>query len=186
MMMSMITGSCFIQQAKILKIGLLLVGYKRRQIRHAKKKKNLDHFHSHFGSNPNVLAEILEDLQTTEVEEAQVPAEELNINRFLMAMHHLKRHLTEIKWEAMFNISHMWGQDRCWFYIKRVQALKAQKITWPDNNFGDDIWAITVDGTHCWVQEPQHPSWLQYREYYSHKYNKAGLNYSLGISIQES
>jgi hypothetical protein len=172
--------------SEILKIGLHLAGYKRRRIRRAKKKTNLDRFRGHFGSNPNVLAEILEDLQTTEVEEAQVPAEELNIDHFLMAMHHLKRYPTEIEREAMFDISHMWGRDRCWFYIKRVQALKALKILWPDDNFGDDIWAITVDGTHCWIQEPQHPSWSQDREYYSHKYNKAGLNYELGISLWES
>ena len=95
---------------EILKNGLHLVGYsKERRIRRAKKKTNIDRFRSHFGSNPNVLAEILEDLQMTDVEEAQVPAEELNINHFLMAMHQLKRYPTEIEREAMFDISHiMW------------------------------------------------------------------------------
>ena len=86
----------------------------------------------------------------------------------------------------MFDISKKWGRDWCWFYIEKVQALKAQKITWPDDNFGDDIWVLTVDGTHCWIQEPQHPTWSQDTEYYSHKYNKAGLNYELGISLSES
>jgi hypothetical protein len=129
---------------EILMIGLKLVGYKKRRIRRAKKQTNLDRFRGHFGSNPNVLAEILEDLQTTEVEEAQVPPEKLNIKHFLRAMHHLKRYPTEIEREAMFGISHMWGRDWCWFYIERVQALKAKKITWPDDNFGDDIWVITV------------------------------------------
>jgi hypothetical protein len=128
----------------------------------------------------------LEDLQTAEVGEAQVPPEKLNIKHFLMAMHHLKRYPTEIKREAMFDISHMWGRDWCWFYIERVQVLKAKKIAWPDDNFGDDIWTITVDGTHCWIQEPQHPSWSQERNLYSHKYNKAGLNYELEISLWES
>jgi hypothetical protein len=171
---------------EIMKIGLLLVGFTRRRLRRAKKKTNLDRFRGHFGSNPHVLAEILEDLQTTEVEEAHVPSEELNIKHFLMAMHHLKRYPTEIEREPIFDISHMSGRDSCWFYIEKVQALKAQKIYWPEDNFGDDIWVITVDGTHCWVQEPQHPSWSQDREYYSHKYNKAGLNYELGISLWQS
>jgi hypothetical protein len=173
---------------EILMIRLKLVlGYKKRRIRRAKKQTNLDRFHGHFGSNPNVLAEILEDLQTTEeVEEAQVPPEKLNIKYFLMAMHHLKRYPTEIDREAMFDISHMWGRDWCWFYIERVQALKAKKITWPDDNFGDDIWVITVDGTHCWIQEHQHPTWSKDRKLYSHKYNKTGINYKLGISLWES
>jgi hypothetical protein len=143
---------------EIMKIGLVHVGFKRNRLRRAKKKTNIDRFRGHFGSNPNVIAEILEDLQTTEVEEAHVPSEELNIHHFLMAMHHLKRYPTEIEREAIFNISHMWGRNSCWFYIEKVQALKAQKITWPEDNFGDDIWAITVDGTHCWIQEPQHPT----------------------------
>jgi hypothetical protein len=107
----------------------LHVGFKRRRLRRAKRKTNIDRFRGHFGSNPNIIAEILEDLQTTEVEEAYVPSEELNINHFLMAMHHLKRYPTEIEREAIFNISHMWGRNSCWFHIEKVQALKAQKIT---------------------------------------------------------
>jgi hypothetical protein len=88
--------------------------------------------------------------------------------------------------EAIFDISHMWGRDWCWYYTEKIQALKVAKITWPDDNFGDDIWAITVDGTHCWIQEPQHPTWSMDFDYYSHKYGKAGLNYEFGISIFES
>jgi hypothetical protein len=56
---------------------------------------------------------------------------------------------------------------------------------WPDD-WGEDIWIITVDGTHCWVKEPSHPEWSQDREYYSHKFNKAGVNYELGIAISTS
>ena len=64
--------------------------------------------------------------------------------------------------------------------------LKAVKITWPDNIFGDDILAINVDGTHCWIQEPQHPTLSMDSDYFSHKYGKAGLNYELEVSIFES
>jgi hypothetical protein len=73
--------------SKILKIGLHLVGYKKRRIRQAKKKASLDCFRAHSGSNPNILAEILEDLQTAAVEEAKVTAAGLSIKYFLMAMH---------------------------------------------------------------------------------------------------
>jgi hypothetical protein len=52
---------------------------------------------------------------------------------------------------------------------------------WPDDNFGNFIWVLAVDGTHCWIQEPQQPTWSQYSDYYSHKYAKTGLNYELGI-----
>ena len=83
----------------------------------------------------------------------------------------------------MFDISPKWGRIKVWLYVDKIRALKAKKIIWPEDNFGDDMWIMTVDGTHCWIEEPQHPEWSQDREYYSHKYNKAGINYELGISI---
>ena len=129
---------------------------------------------------------IWEDLQTTEVEEARIPAEHLKVEYFLMAMHHLKRYPTEIKREGRFDILSKWGRDKVWYYVEKIQALKAQKIVWPDDTFGDDIWVQTVDGTHCWLREPQHGVWSQDPEWYSHKCNKAGVNYELGISISQN
>jgi hypothetical protein len=72
------------------------------------------------------------------------------------------------------------------FFVEKIQALKAQKIVWPKEIFGDINFAITVDGTHCWLQKPQHPTWSQDSWYFSHKHGKAGLAYELGISISES
>ncbi len=68
-------------------------------------------------------------------------------------------------------MSLMWGRDWCCFFVEKIQALKAEKIVWPEENVGDDIYAITVDGTHCWIQEPQHPTWSQDSRYFSHKYS---------------
>jgi hypothetical protein len=48
------------------------VGFKRSRLKRAEKKTNIDRFRGHFGSTPNVIAEILEDLQTTEVEDVIV------------------------------------------------------------------------------------------------------------------
>ena len=168
---------------EFLKIGIKLVSYTKRQIRRCKKKTNVERFVAHFGSIPCVCACIWEDLQTTEVEEAQVPVNDLNVEYFLMAMYHLKRYVTESEREAIFDISKKWGREKVWFYIEKVQALKAQKIVWPADNFGDDIWGPSVDGTHSCMTEPQHPIWSQDPEWYPHKYNKAGVGYELGISI---
>jgi hypothetical protein len=135
--------------SEIRKIGLRLVGYKKRWIKRASTKTNIQQFQGHFGSNPNVCAQIWEDLQTAEVEDARVPSESRQIKYFLMAMHHLKGYPTELEHEALFDISAMWGLNWCWHFLEKVQALKAQKITWPDNNFGEDDWILTVDGMHC-------------------------------------
>ena len=66
---------------------------------------------------------------------------------------------------------------------KEIRALKHLKIFWEEDLCRDDIWVLTVDGIHCWIQEPKHPVWSQDRKYYSHKYGKSGLMYELGICL---
>jgi hypothetical protein len=71
-----------------------------------------------------------------------------------------------------------------WYFLTRLQALKEEVIVWPGpDEWGDNIWIITLDGTHCWIEEPTHPDWSQDKSFYSHKYNKAGVNDELGIAI---
>ena len=168
---------------EMLKKGLLLVNYSNRRIQRAKRKRNIERFVGHFGSEPVVLAQIFEDLQRTDIPEARVPPEDARLDRFLMAMHHLKRYPTELEREPIFDIDPCQGRDWVWYFLEKVQALKAEKIYWPDDDFGSDIWVITVDGTHVWISEPLHPEWSQDSRYYSHKYGKAGVDYELGIAL---
>ena len=67
--------------------------------------------------------------------------------------------------------------------MAKIQYLKHKKVVWPDDLGGEDVWILTFDGTHVWVYEPGHPLFSQDSEYYSHKLNKAGINYELGISL---
>lgn len=169
--------------AEIRMKGLLLVNFKRRRIRKAKTKRNNRRFKGHFGASPSIVAQIWEDLQLTNVPEDKIPHEMLKLDDFLMALHHLKRYPTDLEREAIFDIDEMQGRDRVWYFVNKIRALAKEKICWPSDNFGDDIWVVTVDGVHFWIEEPQHPTWSQDREYYSHKYGHAGLSYELGISI---
>jgi hypothetical protein len=171
---------------EMMKIGLKLAGYKQRLVDRAKKETNIERFKAQYRSSPAVVAAIWEDLQLTEIPEAHVHDKDRKIKFFLISLHHLKRYPTKYEREAKFDVSLMWGRDWCWFFVEKIQALKAEKIVWPEDNFGDDIYVITVDGTHCWIQEPQHPAWSQDSWYFSHKYGKARLSYELGISISES
>ena len=43
--------------------------------------------------------------------------------------------------------------------------FESNKITLPDDLGGDDICIMTVDGTHCAVEEPNHHIWSQDREF---------------------
>jgi hypothetical protein len=55
------------------------------------------------------------------------------------------------------------------------------QIVWPDDLPATYI--LSVDGTHCRINEPQHPTLSKNKAYYSHKFNQAGLNYEIGLSV---
>ena len=117
---------------EILRKGLLLVNYSKKRIRKAKKKRNLERFRGHYGSYLIVIAQIWEDLQWTPIPEAHLPPCDAKFDLFLMAMHHLKQYPTELEREPIFDIDHMKGREWVWFFLEKVQALKAEKIIWPD------------------------------------------------------
>jgi DDE superfamily endonuclease len=171
---------------EMMMLGLSIFFDESRIQRTAKDETNAQRFTSLFGSSAKVCTIIWEDIQTTIIPEARVDDNKLSPRYFLMAMNHLKRYPTESEREGPWDISAKIGREWVWYYLQKIQALKTQKISWPDDNFGTDIWAISVDGTHCWIEEPIHHEWSQDSEYYSHKYNKAGINYEIGISLAES
>jgi hypothetical protein len=142
---------------EIMKQGLLLVNYTRKRIRRAKMKRNIERFKGHFGSKPSVIAKIWEDLQTTQVAEARVLAEDLHMNLFLMAMHHLKRYPTELEREPIFDIDCTKGRDWAWFFVEKIQQLKKEKIVWPADNFGmalekASVWFFGRGWQRCFFQ----------------------------------
>ena len=102
-----------------------------------------------------------------------------------MALLTLKKYPTDKEREGPWDLPIDVSRKRVWYFLERICALKHKKIVWPDD-FGNDIWIITVDGTHCWIIEPMHPEWSQDKDVFSHKYNKAGINYELGIAISSS
>lgn len=148
------------------------------------KKSKIGRFKSYYGCRPSVCAALWEDLMITTVEDARLP-EDSDPKHFLMCLHTLKRYPTDENREGPWNMNKDKARTIVWYYLERIQALKAEVIVWPEN-WGDDIWIVSVDGTHCWIKEPTHPDWSQDKEYYSHKYNKAGLCYELAISLSSS
>jgi DDE superfamily endonuclease len=166
---------------KLMTIGLT-VFYNLNRLLRSRCATNVKRFIKKFGAHPIVCLQIWEDLQTTHHEDARVDKEKLNPRFFLMALHHLKKYPTEDDRESEWDVSPKTSREWIWFYLEKIQALKKQKIVWPDD-WGASIWVLTVDGTHCWINEPKHPDWSQDRQYYSHKFAKAGINYELAIAI---
>ncbi|CAJ1928922.1 unnamed protein product [Cylindrotheca closterium] len=122
---------------RIQYLGLKLVGYKRKRLQKSTARVNFERFKGFFGLSPVTAAEIYHDMQTTDIEEAKYP--------------------TERDMEARFGFSMYWPRNVAWESIERLRALKHKKIKWEEDLCTDDIWVLTVDGIHCWIQEPKHP-----------------------------
>ena len=73
-----------------------------------------------------------------------------------------------------------------WYFVKKIQALQADVVCWPENNFGDDIWIGCVDGTHIRTYEPKDENFPKNRKAFSYKNHSAGLDYELMLSLYES
>ena len=113
----------------------------------------------------------------------RLKASKINFTWFLRTVLYLRKYPTEDDFERNLNINIHHGRDKIWEMVRRIQLLQFIKITWPDDLGGNNIWIMSVDGTHCWIAEPGHPHFSQDSEYYSHKFNKAGINYELGIAL---
>ena len=65
-------------------------------------------------------------------------------------------------------------------------------IVWPESWANPDaesqdepIFLFTVDGVHCLIEEPTHDDFSENKNYYSHKFHAAALDYEVVIAIFE-
>ena len=176
--------------AEMLQEGLLSVKYNENMLNRCSNKANNFRFNSTFGVTPETLCEIYRDLQVSDAEDNSNPPKSMrlkgsksNLRWFLRAIFYLRKYPTEDDIERELEVNKGWARKRIWDIIEKIQFLKFLKIAWPDDFGGNDEWIMTVDGTHVWIAEPRHPVFSQDSDYYSHKFNKAGINYELGISL---
>lgn len=156
--------------------GLVMINLTKAHINRATDETNNERFKAHYGVLPIVCCEVWKDLQTTTIEEAFIDPKDIDLKKFFMGLHTLRKYPTEIEREAIFDISIRSGRDWSWFYVQKIQALKAFKIVWID---------APVDGQHCWKQEPSNSPWAIDLRHFSFKYNKAGWCYELALALHE-
>lgn len=172
---------------QMLEKGLLLAGIHTKRLESQKKETLVQTFIDRYGSRPVVYAQIWEDLQRTTVAEALVPVKDRDkVDYFFMALHFLKRYYVESERALIYGVDKTTVRKWTWYFIEKIQALKKEKITWPEDDYGNDKWIMSVDGVHCWCQEPKHEVWSMDTKYYSHKYASAGFDYELGVSLSEN
>jgi hypothetical protein len=116
---------------EILSIGLSLTRIDAFRQEKVDRETNLDHFRSLFGSNPVVYAQIWEDLQTTDIHDARIDGAtaKTGIRYFLMSIYFLKNYPTGPLQESSFRVSVRTAHEKNWFFLKKIQALKEQKVT---------------------------------------------------------
>ena len=87
---------------EFLRKGLELVGFDHRRQQQVCRATNLSRFKGHYGSNPNVYAQIWEDLQMAD--EALEDSWKMDPDSFIMALHFLTHYPTEQEQSGLFKI----------------------------------------------------------------------------------
>lgn len=154
--------------------GLQVLGWSEDQRNRIQKSTADQRFRADFGANPHVIAELWECLQTTSIEDALIDARRHPIDDLFIALYFLRCYPTDKQAENKWNKSENTLREITWYFVKKIGALKAERIVWPEDNFGNDIWAISVDGTHFRSQEPNHPELPKDKSYFSYKNKCAG------------
>jgi DDE superfamily endonuclease len=176
---------------EMLLYGLKLLGWEEKQL--VRKSKNnrdnlLSLFKSDFGASPAVVAQIFEDLQTTDLPAARISFATMDdAAQLLYALNFLKQYPTEGQRQNKWHLCDKNLRENGWDLLLRLQALKAEKIVWPtDEEIGNNIWIGTVDGTHIKSQEPNHPTLPKDTKAFSYKNKAAGFSYEIVVSLWKS
>ena len=170
----------------VMYAGLKLLGWEESRLRRRKvEETNIDQYRGMYGVDPCVIAKLINDLQTTEIDDAFV--EKVDVDKLHWAVHWMYRYPTETESESSWNKCANTIRDAHWFYVARIRALKAQKIVWPSHEFhtvyADDVWVMTVDGTHLVTLEPGDGDIPKDPSYFSFKHHAAGFNYEIGVCL---
>lgn len=177
--------------AEILLLGLKQVNFTDERVNRVQgnpstSKTNIDRFKGHFGCNHVVVAALWEDLQVTDLPQAKWKVKDAdNIMHLFEALHFLKSYKTELNRESTFDFSPKTLRKHCWAVLAKIQALKSEQIVFPED-FGDDVWIMTVDGINFEINEPSNLPVSKDPHMFDHKHNHAGLTYELGVQLFDS
>lgn len=166
---------------EVMMKGLVLLGWNAERLKKRKSEEtNVSQYSGWYGVDPCVIAQLLEDLQTTSIENARI--DNINLDKLHWAVHFLYRYPRETENESTWKKCSNTIREACWFHIEKIRNLKAAKIVWPQF-LETDIWVLTVDGTQMETLEPGHPDIPKDPSYYSFKHHAAGFNYEVGIDL---
>ena len=113
---------------QVIKVGLELGGF---DLGRWDLESTMNHrrFKAFYGSSYIAIASVWEDLMTTHIVEARLNREQDCLESFLVAMCFLKVYASEHVTAGLFRLSEPTVRKYCWYYSKKVQALKDQVVS---------------------------------------------------------
>jgi len=177
----------FLTGNQMLRRGLRLVGVPTDVQERRGTNANVRVFKSHFGPHPNHCATVWKQLLTTDVAEAKVLPEQVDLKAFFMALHHVRVYLTDDQRNPTFNnMDFQKMASDTWWWVQRIAALHHQVIVFPtEAAWGGTAIILSIDGTHMSINEPCHPDYRVDTSYFSHKHRTAGFNVQVVLKIYE-
>jgi hypothetical protein len=118
--------------------GLTLLGWTEVRLGRRMVETNIEQYGGIYGVVPSVTAQLFEDLQTTDIEDAKITADDKSVDKLHWALHFLYRYPTETESESTWHKCANTIRGACWFYMEKIRALKPEKIVWPKFK-SDDI-----------------------------------------------
>ena len=129
-------------------------------------------------------------MQETALVDAKVDAKDLDLDNLLMSIYFLRNYRTYEDMERAFGPCPNTIRKWVWFFLRKIAALKAEKIVWPEEwndpkNPRLPHFLLSVDGTHTRCYERQTADYNRDPGYYSHKFRSAGYGWEIGMSLWE-
>jgi len=94
----------FVTVEEMRRVGLEIVGYRKKQLKRAKQKRRNQWFKQTFGISHLTASHVYCDLHTTDLEGARIVGSDRDLLAFLMALYYLKKYPTEAESLAIANI----------------------------------------------------------------------------------
>jgi len=156
-------------------------------------------FRKYYRVHPKVLSKQWRDLcsgddnhNDGDIMAARVPAKEQNEKGFKMFMmcHYFlfvyPKNAQVLAKDFGFGSADSVTGEKFWRWMKRIQALQASKIVWPEEEYMDrngNKFTITLDCVDFHTREPKHPTLNLDKGFSSHKFKKAAFRYELGLDV---
>ncbi len=167
----------------ILDLGLELLGMHHADRIKKKTSQQVLIFTKNYGPHPFHVARVWRDLLTTDLPDGHVPPEKARFGHFLICLNWLRKYKEERDNALQFKVDEKTIREWNWYFVDKINALKAKKIVWPEDKDWKTAFIVSLDGTAFKIEEPFDPLMRKNRKWYSKKTGGATINAEIAIHL---